>query len=207
MKNTIGAILLSIASISAFGQTIDHAGIAQKQRQQANAGAIAAQAAYDKGGLVGVAELSSTCFSDAQRGARPSDYCLGIEAVGVSMRDKSSDSDASAKSWFDHPQMTNRVLTHCIQYLGLRGDMACGQRLAVARGAIPERALTPVAAPSSIAKAASNSQGEIMINGRGQVLASGKPNMKELRCVHNLVDKEKEFSEGWEEKILSFCKK
>ena len=152
MKNIIAAVFLAITSIAAMGQVIDQASIAQKQRQQANSGAKAAQAAYDKGGLSGVAELSATCFNDAQMGARASDYCLGVEAVGVTMRDKSPDADSSAKSWFDHPKMTNRVLTHCIQYLGLRGDMACAQRLAVARGAIPDRSQAVVAAPAPVAK-------------------------------------------------------
>ena len=149
MKNIIAAVFLAFASIASMAQAVDQASIAQKQRQQANSGAKAAQAAYDKGGLVGVAELSSTCFNDAQTGARASDYCLGIEAVGVTMREKSPDADASAKSWFDHPKMTNRVLTHCIQYLGLRGDMACAQRLAVARAAIPDRSQAPAAVQPS----------------------------------------------------------
>lgn len=143
MKNIIAAVFMAVTSIAAMAQAVDQASIAQKQRQQANAGAASAQAAYDKGGLVGVAELSAACFNDAKTGARASDYCLGIEAVGVTARDKSPDADASAKSWFDHPQMTNRVLTHCIQFLGLRGDMACAQRLAVARAAIPERSQAP----------------------------------------------------------------
>lgn len=151
MKNIIAAAFLAVTSIAAMGQT-DHASIAQKQRQQANAGAAAAQSAYDKGGLVGVAELSAACFNEAKTGARASDYCLGVEAVGVTTRDKSPDADSSAKSWFNHPQMTNRVLTHCIQYLGLRDEMACAQRLAVARGAIPDRSQAPVAAPAPIAK-------------------------------------------------------
>lgn len=207
MKNIIAAVFLAFASIAAMAQAIDQAGIAQKQRQQANSGAKAAQAAYDKGGLSGVAELSATCFNDAQTGARASDYCLGVEAVGVTMRDKSPDADSSAKSWFNHPQMTNRVLTHCIQYLGLRDEMACAQRLAVARGAIPDRSQTPAPAPAPVAKTANDTQGNILINGRGQVLVSGNPNKKELRCVHNLVDKEKDFAEGWDDKILNLCKR
>ncbi len=161
VKQIIAAVFLTVTSVAAMGQTFDPASIAQKQRQQANAGAKAAQAAHDKGGLAGVAELSATCFNDAQTGARASDYCLGIEAVGVSTRDKSPDADASAKSWFNHPQMTNRVLTHCIQYLGLRDEMACAQRLAVARAAIPDRSqapapTAPVAKPSFDCKRASH---------------------------------------------------
>ncbi len=150
MKHIIAAALLTVTSIAAMGQAFDQASIAQKQRQQANAGAKAAQVAHDKGGLTGVAELSAACFNDAQTGARASDYCLGIEAVGVTMRDKSPDADPSAKSWFNHPQMTNRVLTHCIQYLGLRDEMACAQRLAVARAAIPDRSQAPAATPVAL---------------------------------------------------------
>jgi hypothetical protein len=50
------------------------------------------------------------------------------------------------------------------------------------------------------------SEGVIFINGRGQVLSSGTPNKNELQCVYDLVDKEKVFAEGWEDKILSICK-
>lgn len=153
MKQIIASTILGLATITATGQTFDPASIAQKQRQQANAGAGAAQVAFDKGGLAGIAQLSAACLNEVQTGARASDYCLGIEAVGVTMREKSPDADASAKSWFDHPKMTNRVLTHCIQYLGLRGDMACAQRLAVARAAIPDRSQAPAPAPAPVAKA------------------------------------------------------
>ncbi len=207
MKNIIAAVFLAITSIGALGQTIDQAALALQQRQQASAGASAAQEAYNKGSLLGVAELSSACLNEAKTGQRNSDYCLGIEAVGLTMRDKTPNADARSKGWFDHPAMTDRVLVHCASYLGLKGESACGYRLAAAKSAIPARETAQSTAPQAIAKPASAAQGEILINGRGQVLTSGNPNKKELRCVHNLVDKEKAFADGWEDKILNFCKK
>lgn len=47
--------------------------------------------------------------------------------------------------------------------------------------------------------------GEVMINGRGQVLTSGNPDRKVLQCVQDRVEKEKSFSEGWDDRIISEC--
>lgn len=55
-------------------------------------------------------------------------------------------------------------------------------------------------------ESAQSPEGVIFINGRGRVVSSGTPNKKELQCVYDLVDKEKGFAEGWEEKVLSLCK-
>ena len=45
----------------------------------------------------------------------------------------------------------------------------------------------------------------ILINGRGQVLTSGNPDKKILKCVENRVEKEKSYADGWEDKIMSEC--
>jgi len=50
-------------------------------------------------------------------------------------------------------------------------------------------------------------EGEVIINGRGQILVSGDPNKKILRCVQNLVEKERRYSDGWDERIIAECDK
>lgn len=49
--------------------------------------------------------------------------------------------------------------------------------------------------------------GEVLINGMGQVLASGNPNKNVLRCVYDQVEKEKKFSDGLDDRIIEKCNK
>ena len=51
------------------------------------------------------------------------------------------------------------------------------------------------------------SDGDIIINGRGQVLTSGKPSPQQLRCVEDLVDKEIDHKDDWEDRVLEVCEK
>ena len=51
------------------------------------------------------------------------------------------------------------------------------------------------------------SEGEISINGRGQVLVSGTPNPRQLRCVEDRVARERHFRDGWDDAILDACAK
>lgn len=49
--------------------------------------------------------------------------------------------------------------------------------------------------------------GEISINGRGQVLVSGNPDKRVLKCVHDYVEKERSYSAGWDDQIILKCNK
>lgn len=49
--------------------------------------------------------------------------------------------------------------------------------------------------------------GDVLINGRGQVLVSGNPNKKVLQCVYDGVEKENKYSDGWDDKIITECNK
>jgi hypothetical protein len=60
------------------------------------------------------------------------------------------------------------------------------------------RAIKDTALPSA-------ENGEVIINGRGQVLVSGNPNKIVLRCVHDQVEKEKKYSDGWGDRIIEKC--
>ena len=48
---------------------------------------------------------------------------------------------------------------------------------------------------------------DVFINGRGQVLVSGSPNKRVLQCVQDRVDKEKKFTDGWDDQIVAECNK
>lgn len=50
-------------------------------------------------------------------------------------------------------------------------------------------------------------EGEVLINGRGQVIVSGNPNKRVLKCVQDRVEKEKKYSDGWDDRIIEECNK
>jgi hypothetical protein len=111
--------------------------VTQRAQQLAAEGANMARAAYANDGLYGVAKLSSDCIAQAKAGRVSSHQCLGVEAVGLTVR-KQTPSNTTARTaldWFSDREMTNRVYTYCFSFLGLHTDMACAQTFSTAKNA------------------------------------------------------------------------
>jgi hypothetical protein len=135
MKNIITVLLLAVTSFAAMGQPLDRASIAQKQRQQANAGAIEAKKAYTKGGIYELAQSSSDCMDGVKTGRASPYKCMGIEAAGLALKEKTpaNSSTQAGLDWFDSEKITNRVYAYCFMFLGIRSEMACAQTFATAK--------------------------------------------------------------------------
>ncbi len=135
MKHIIAAALLTVTSIAAMGQSVDPAAIGQQQRQLANAGAEEGKKAYNSAGIYGVAKAASDCMEGVKAGKTSAHKCMGIEVVGLVMKDKTpvNANTETGLDWFASKNITNRVYAYCFMYLAIRSDMACGLAFASAK--------------------------------------------------------------------------
>lgn len=135
MKHIIAAVFLAVTSIAAMGQTFDQASIAQKQRQQANAGAVQAKKTYETGGIYSLAKASSDCMESVKAGASSPYKCMGIEVVGLAIKDKTpaNSNTKTGLDWFESKNITNRVYAYCFMFLGIKSDIACAQTFSTAK--------------------------------------------------------------------------